>query len=161
MSTDLVKAAAQIVEAYVSNNEIPAKSIPGLLQQVHGSLSDMAGVNGNSEGGEESATQLVAKRVAKVEKKGKPQPAVPVDEAVKEESITCLMCGKICKALKGHLTRTHKINSDEYRKMFDLPRNFPMVAPAYAEKRRQLAIDSGLAEKLQKARKKTSRTKKV
>ena len=45
--------------------------------------------------------------------------------------------------------------------MFDLPRNFSMVAPAYAEKRRQLAIDSGLAEKLQKARKKTSRAKKA
>lgn len=160
MSIDLVKQAAQIVESYVSNNEIPAKSVPGLLQQVHASLIDMAGP-GEGEGGEgeDGVKQGGAKKAAKAEKKGKPQPAVPVSEAVKEESITCLICGKVCKALKGHLTRTHKINSDEYRKMFDLPRNFSMVAPAYAEKRRQLAIDSGLAEKLQKARKKTSRSK--
>ena len=92
MSTDLVKQAAQIVEAYVSNNEIPAKMVPGLLQQVHASLIDMA----DSSDGDGAGKQGAARKAAKAEKKGKPQPAVPISEAVKEESITCLICGKVC-----------------------------------------------------------------
>lgn len=39
MSSDLVQYTAEIVEAYLSNHEIPAKEVPSLLSDVFDTLS--------------------------------------------------------------------------------------------------------------------------
>ncbi|MBF0426267.1 MAG: MucR family transcriptional regulator [Magnetococcales bacterium] len=170
MSSDLLKRAAGIVESYVSNNELPAGEIPGLLNKVYNSLLQLSTVEAGGgivagEGGahtEDSQGRAArggardtASDVRSPEpglKDTKPTPAVPISEAVREDAVVCLICAKACKALKGHLTRSHKITIDDYRKMFDLPRSFQLVSPAYSEKRRKLAIDAGLGEKLRTAR---------
>jgi predicted transcriptional regulator len=36
--------------------------------------------------------------------------------------------------------------------MFSLAKDFPIVAPSYSERRRQLAVDSGLGDKLREGR---------
>ncbi|MGN7612601.1 MucR family transcriptional regulator [Magnetococcales bacterium HHB-1] len=75
-------------------------------------------------------------------------PIVPISEAVREDVVICLICGKECKALKGHLTRSHRISIEEYRERFGLPKSFPLVAPSYSAHRRKLAKDAGLGERL-------------
>ncbi|MBF0368082.1 MAG: MucR family transcriptional regulator [Magnetococcales bacterium] len=168
MSSDLVKHAAEIVGAYVSNNEIRANEVPGLINQIYGTLSSLSG--GKLEEMAYPVPHPIADESAKQEKnsaegksiaatsrkpapKIKPKPAVAIDKAVREDAVTCLICGKACQALKGHLTRSHKVNVDDYRQMFDLPKDFPLVSPSYSARRRQLAIDAGLGEKLRESRK--------
>ncbi|MBF0176751.1 MAG: MucR family transcriptional regulator [Magnetococcales bacterium] len=173
MSSDLLKRAAGIVESYVSNNELPAGEIAGLLNKVYNSLvqlsaseaggglsgGDGSGVAGHEDShsrmirgsGRESAVADL-KTSERELRNTKPEPIIPISEAVREDAVICLLCGKACKALKGHLTRSHKITIDDYRKMFDLPKSFQLVSPAYSEKRRKLAIDAGLGEKLRTAR---------
>lgn len=171
MSSDLIRHAAEIVEAYVSNNEMPAKDVAGLLSDVFTTLSKMSGTSAADsskpalaaepanvdEGGDDEEKKEPARRGAptgpRAERK-KIEPVISIESSVRDDAILCLVCGKACKALKGHLTRSHAIDVDEYRRRYGLERDYPMVAPNYSERRRQLAIDAGLGEKLRAARKK-------
>ncbi|MBF0273191.1 MAG: MucR family transcriptional regulator [Magnetococcales bacterium] len=158
MSSDLLKHAAEIIEAYVSNNEVQARELPTLLTQVFETLTVL------SSGGTVATVREAAQTVETEEEqppvttsgteKKKTVPFVSIDQAVTEDAVICLICGKACKALKGHLTRSHKIDFDEYRGMFDLDKSFPMVAPSYSDKRRALAIEAGLGDKLRDSRRK-------
>ena len=164
MSTELVKHAAQIVEAYVSNNEVSVREVPNLLQQVFGTLQSLGGEGASAAPEAAPVEEAPAAAPVKAAKAppaapAKPKPVMDPEKAIQDDAIHCLICGKPCKALKGHLTRTHKIDCDSYRADFGLEKSYPMVAPAYAARRRQLAIDSGLAEKLQKARKQSGTKK--
>ena len=72
------------------------------------------------------------------------RPAVPIRKSVTAEYIVCLEDGKKLKMLKRHLHSTYGMISDEYRAKWGLPRHYPMVAPAYAEKRSAFAKSIGL-----------------
>jgi predicted transcriptional regulator len=60
--------------------------------------------------------------------------------------------------LKRHLATRYNMTPEQYRQRWNLPADYPMVAPAYAEKRRELAKKIGLGRK-PAAPAKRSRTK--
>src|SRR3546814_3973200 len=62
----------------------------------------------------------------------------------KPDYIVCLEDGKKLKMLRRHLMTHYGLTPDDYRAKWGLPKEYPMVAPAYAEKRRELAISIGL-----------------
>ena len=129
--TDLnvVEMAAEIVSAYVRNNSVPVSELPMLLQAVHDSLGTI--LNG-----------------AKPEAVKEPlQPKVPVKKSVTNEYIICLEDGKRFKSLKRHLHSEHGLSPQEYRDKWGLPKDYPMVAPAYADARSNLAKTMGLGRK--------------
>jgi hypothetical protein len=66
---------------------------------------------------------------------------------VKHDYIVCLEDGKKLKMLKRYLRTNYNMTPDEYRTKWKLPRDYPMVAPAYAEQRRGLAKQIGLGRK--------------
>ena len=74
----------------------------------------------------------------------KPEPAVPVRRSIASDHLVCLVCGKKQKLLKRHLMVEHSLTPDEYRKLFDLKADYPVVAPSYAQRRRELAVKMGL-----------------
>ncbi len=61
--------------------------------------------------------------------------------------IVCLEDGKKLKMLKRHLRTAFSLSPQEYRKKWDLPQDYPMVAPKYAQKRSELAKKIGLGRK--------------
>ena len=69
---------------------------------------------------------------------------MPIRKSVTAEYIVCLEDGKKLKMLKRHLRSTYGMISDEYRAKWGLPADYPMVAPAYAEKRSAFAKAIGL-----------------
>ena len=140
----LIKHTATIVQAYLTKNELSIQQVGALIETVHQTLSVL------SQAPVAEKTVLEHPPVA-------PQqplfiPFVPVEQAVTEEHIFCLICGKASKAIRGHLTKTHGIDIPTYRANYGLPKDFPMVAPAYSARRRKLAIASGAGEKLQAGR---------
>ncbi|OSM06233.1 MucR family transcriptional regulator [Magnetofaba australis] len=168
MSSELVKKAAEIVQAYVSNNTLDAKELTGLMTQVHVTLQQMD-TGAQSEApvaeapapiAEAASEEASAEAATRAKKPAAPKPALPVEESVTEDAVFCLVCGKSCKTLKGHLTRSHGLSLNDYRAQFNLPKDYPTVAPSYSKTRRQLAIDAGLGEKLQQSRKKSASKKK-
>ncbi|MBW9053662.1 MucR family transcriptional regulator [Rhizobium mesosinicum] len=130
----LVELTADIVAAYVSNHVVPVSDLANLISDVHSALSNT------------SAPQQVA---AVVEKQ---KPAVSVRKSVQDEQITCLECGGNFKSLKRHLMTHHNLAPEEYREKWDLPADYPMVAPAYAEARSRLAKEMGLGQRRKRGR---------
>jgi predicted transcriptional regulator len=114
------------VSAYVSNNPIPTAELPSLIASVHSSLQGV---------GTPAKTKPVVE---------KPEPAVPVRKSITPENIICLLDGKRFKSLKRHLRSKYDLSPEQYRAMFDLPADYPMVAPNYAAERSALAKKIGL-----------------
>jgi predicted transcriptional regulator len=125
-SADVLELTAQIVSAHVSNNAIGAESLPNLIQEVYRTL---AGV------GKEQVLP------------DKQQPAVPVKKSVYPDHIICLEDGKKLKMLKRHLKTSYNMTPEQYREKWQLPPDYPMVAPNYAKHRSSLAKKIGLGTK--------------
>ena len=127
MAETLITLASDIVAAHVSNNSLSADEVPMLITNVYNALASLG-----------QQAELVEKR---------PEPVVSVRASVKRDHIICLDCGKKMKMLKRHLMTEHGMTPEEYRLRWDLGGDYPMVAPAYAETRRDLAKKIGLGRK--------------
>ncbi len=130
----LVTLTADIVAAHVSNNSVAVSDLPLLIQNVHGALSGLS----------EPAPAPAVKQ----------EPAVSVRASIKPDYIVCLEDGKKLKMLKRHLMTHYNMTPDDYRAKWNLPADYPMVAPNYAEQRRALAHKIGLGTKRGKKTKK-------
>ena|SRR5690349_21351825 len=124
----LVELTAEIVAAYVGNHVVPAADLPSLIADVHTALSGTTG--------QEVATPVVEK----------PKPPVPIKKSVHNDYIICLEDGMKFKSLKRHLMTHYGMTPEEYREKWELPADYPMVAPAYAEARSRLAKQMGLGQ---------------
>ncbi|MBF0096663.1 MAG: MucR family transcriptional regulator [Magnetococcales bacterium] len=148
----LLKETGRIVAACVAQRGAPPEQVEVLIEVVYRALRRAGEVVELAE--EELApAELAPAELAMTVPRW--QPVVPIEEAVTEESVTCLICGKKGKAIRGHLTKTHRIDIPTYLALFGLPKDFPLVAPAYSAARRQLALASGAGENLQVGRRKT------
>lgn len=127
LSETLITLTSDIVAAHVSNNSVNVEDLPSLITNVYGALSGL----GTTEAVEQP----------------KPEPAVSVRASVKPDYIVCLEDGKKLKMLKRHLMTHYNMTPEEYRQRWNLPADYPMVAPNYAEKRRELAKKIGLGRK--------------
>jgi predicted transcriptional regulator len=121
----LLEMTADIVAAYVSNNDVKPTDLPALIESVHMSVTALA-LGPQAE-------DLPA-----------PVPAVPIDESLTEEYIICLEDGKPFKSLKRHLRTKFDLTPQAYREKWGLPHDYPMVAPSYAKERSKLAKKMGL-----------------
>jgi len=127
MNETLITLTSDIVAAHVSNNGVSVEDVPSLITNVYGALSAL----GKDASAEEA----------------RPDPAVSIRASIKPDYIVCLEDGKKLKMLKRHLMTHYKMTPEQYRQRWNLPADYPMVAPNYAEKRRQLAKKIGLGRK--------------
>jgi predicted transcriptional regulator len=127
MNETLITLTSDIVAAHVSNNDVTVNDLPTLITNVYGALAGLG------------------QPVAVVEEA--PEPAVSIRSSVKPDYIVCLEDGKKLKMLKRHLMTHYNMTPDQYRQRWNLAPDYPMVAPNYAEKRRELAKSIGLGRK--------------
>src|ERR1700755_675145 len=120
----LLTLTADIVAAHVSNNSVAVNDLPNLIQNVHTALSGIVGNGGTPE--------------------PRPEPKVSIRSSIKPDYIVCLEDGKKLKMLKRHLMTHYNLTPEQYRAKWNLPADYPMVAPNYAEQRRSLAKKIGL-----------------
>lgn len=124
---EMVALTSRITAAYLRGNALPAADIAGVIAIVHGSLLQLA----------QPVSQQEEAR----------KPAVPIRRSVTAEYIVCLEDGRKMKMLKRHLRTTYGLTPDQYRSKWNLPADYPMVAPAYAEARSVLARARGLGRR--------------
>jgi predicted transcriptional regulator len=127
MNETLITLTSDIVAAHVSNNSVSADELSTLITSVYGAL---AGLGAPAPAAEAA-----------------PEPAVSIRSSVKPDYIVCLEDGKKLKMLKRHLMTHYNLTPDQYRARWGLAADYPMVAPSYAEKRRELAKKIGLGRK--------------
>lgn len=130
--TDNQDMIARIVAAYAQRSDVGIADIVRLTQELRASLGAVA-LPAATPVAEVTALALPATRT----------PAISLDDAVSETEVRCLCCGKGFKTLKRHLHAAHGLSEDAYRAAFGLSPDFPIVAPAYSERRSQVASDSG------------------
>jgi len=118
---------SEIISAYVSNNPVPASDLPALIATVADSINRLSG-----------ATPPTA---------DKPVPAVPIKKSITNDYLISLEDGKKFKSLKRALATRYGLTPDEYRTKWDLPSDYPMVAPGYSAARSELAKQMGLGRK--------------
>jgi predicted transcriptional regulator len=124
---NFIDLTANIVSAYISNNPTPASDIPGLISQIHAALQRIS--SGRVEAPLEPA-----------------KPAVSVKKSMTADYLVCLEDGKHFKSLKRHLRTQYNMTPEQYRDKWNLPADYPMVAPNYAVARSQLAKKMGLGQ---------------
>ena len=127
MKETLITLTSDIVAAHVSNNDVAVTDLPGLITNVYQALANLG------------ETPVV--------EEAKPQPAVAIRNSIKPDYIVCLEDGKKLKMLKRYLRTNFNMSPEEYRARWGLAADYPMVAPNYAEKRRDLAKKIGLGRK--------------
>lgn len=126
-NTDLISLTADIVVAHVGNNSISPADVPELISAVHGALVGLG-----------EAPRPVEEEL---------KPAVSVRSSVKPDYVVCLEDGKKLKMLKRYLRTNYDMSPEDYRAKWNLPRDYPMVAPNYAAQRQALAKKIGLGRK--------------
>jgi predicted transcriptional regulator len=129
----LAEVTAEIVSAYVSNNKIAPADVATLITTV---ASQMAKIGTQVE--------------PPVEEKH--EPAVPIRRSVQPDHLFCLVCGKPQKILKRHLAVQHDLTPAEYRTRYELKADYPMAAPNYVQRRREVALETGLGQPRKQAR---------
>ncbi|OBX20896.1 transcriptional regulator [Erythrobacter sp. QSSC1-22B] len=123
----LITLTSDIVAAHVSNNSVSVDEVPTLISKIYGALVELG-----------TKDEPVEER---------PEPAVSIRASVKPDYIVCLEDGKKFKMLKRHLMTRYNMTPDDYRARWNLPADYPMVAPNYAATRRDLAKKIGLGRK--------------
>lgn len=126
-SETLITCTSEIVSAHVSNNNVALGDVASLIAKVYDALANLG--------------------TTPVEEEVRPEPAVAIRNSVKQDYIVCLEDGKKLTMLKRYLRTHFDMSPDQYRARWGLPANYPMVAPAYVEKRRELAKRIGLGRK--------------
>ena len=125
--TSTLELTADIVAAYVAHNLVSPEVLSGLIARVDAALR---GLSGSAE---------PARPVALV-------PAVSIKKSLTHDFIVCLEDGRKFKSLKRHLRTSYNLTPDDYRAKWGLPADYPMVAPAYAARRSELAKAAGLGK---------------
>jgi len=123
----LLSLTTQIVAAHLSKNNVPLGEVPMLIQRIYATLSELGG---------DAASNPIALR----------EPAVPIKKSIMPDYVICLEDGTRHKMMKRYLRTTFDMTPEQYRRKWNLPADYPLVAPNYAKTRSALAKKSGLGK---------------
>ncbi|MAS86746.1 MAG: MucR family transcriptional regulator [Micavibrio sp.] len=124
---EILTLTTEIVSAHLANNNVNTDDIPALIRKVHETMLQLQHEK------EIHGTTLT--------------PSVPVKKSITPDYLICLDDGKQLKMLKRHLKTAYGMTPDDYRTKWNLPADYPMVAPNYAKKRSKLAKEIGLGKR--------------
>jgi predicted transcriptional regulator len=164
LSDEILKFTKEIIVAHVSHNAVDSESLPALIRNVHLSLiearnaaiqqypaADAEPAPGGGENGRIHNDPAAASTHA--------VPAVPIAESVTPDYIICLEDGRPFKMMKRWLRATYGMTPEQYRAKWNLPADYPMVAPNYARSKSVYAKAQGLGtERLRRHAGKQRRT---
>lgn len=122
---DVLRMAVDVVAAFLSNNQVANSQISDLIHNVFNALNTL----------DTPPAEVPVEA---------PKPATSVRKSVTPDYIICLEDGKKLKMLKRHLRTTYNMTPEEYRTKWNLPPDYPMVAPNYARQRSDFAKRIGL-----------------
>lgn len=121
----LIEETSAIVTAFVGHNTVHSSELPDVIASVHRAFSGLS----SPKPAEMPARML--------------RPAVPIKKSVTHDYLISLETGQKLRMLRHHLGKLG-MTSDEYRQKWGLPSSYPMVAPAYAARRSEVAKAIGL-----------------
>ena len=132
----LLEMAQQIVSAHAQTTPMSTTEVISEIQKVYSALQELETGAPVELTPEEPAT-----------------PTLTLKQAFKTNEVICMICGKGgFKALTRHLSQTHQMKPNEYRKQFNIPKSQKLMSKSYATKRKEIAAGTDLVGNLEKAR---------
>ncbi len=125
---NLLRMTSSVSAAYLANNQVAPGDVHTVIVTVRSALSALM-------------------RPADDRNIAPPEPAVPIKRSVTPDHLVCLEDGKKLKMLKRYLRARYDMTPDDYRARWNLPPDYPMVAPNYARQRSEFARRIGLGRK--------------
>ena len=128
-----LECATEITVAWLSNpnTRASAEDVPVFLQTMHSAVLKL---NSSPEAEQDKPAREYTRAVTVRKSLSSP------------DNLISLIDGKPYKTLKRHLSM-HGLTPAQYRERYGLKSDYPMVAPAYAATRRELAKKIGLGRK--------------
>ena len=123
-----VEMTTDIVAAFVSRTSVQIDELPNLVRIIRSTLAELANEPVH-------APEVSAKAV----------PASSIRKSVTHDHLVCLEDGQKMRSLKQHLRVKHGLTPEEYRAKWNLPADYPMAAPSYAQARSEFAKTMGLS----------------
>ncbi|OQP86493.1 hypothetical protein BTR14_10795 [Rhizobium rhizosphaerae] len=141
---DYANLTVQLLSVYLTGNTVSPQELPALVRATRAALS--------ADPSEPTPTPAAAPVEEPAAAPAPPEPpvyrpAVSVEESLaSRDVIISLIDGKPYRAMKQHLARNGLTPAD-YRARYGLPADYPVVAPAYSELRRETAKRMGLGRR--------------
>lgn len=129
--THLTELTSHVAAAYLANHVVPPAELPAIFQAIAQAL-DAVGAQAPDPAQSEPAPD-------------RPSPA-QIRKSIRDEALISFEDGKAYRTLKRHLSG-RGLTPDAYRQKWGLPPDYPMTAPGYSQKRRELALERGLGRK--------------
>ena len=126
-NAELMEMTSEIVASYVSHNPVQSGSLPDLIKSVHETIISLSSAPPAAEPA--------------------PEPAISIAKSITPEFLICLEDGRKLKMLKRYLRSRYDMSPEDYRARWNLPSDYPMVAPEYAKRRSAFAKEIGLGKK--------------
>jgi predicted transcriptional regulator len=134
LESGAVELATELTIAWLANpnTRAQASEVPDFLRTMHEAVTALT-TNTSSQPQDDAGESF--------------EPAVSVRKSLaSRDHLISLIDGKPYKTLRRHLNN-HGLSPEEYRSRYNLKPDYPMVAPSYAEHRRELAKKIGLGRK--------------
>lgn len=135
-----MRMATDIVVAFLGSRSVDPAELPILVKKVRAALADDA-----DEGGA-VASALEGAATEKAAPAEPLTPAVPIEDSITPEFLISLEDGKPYRTLRRHLMAKYGMTPEAYRAKWNLPADYPMAAPGFAEARSQIAHRIGLGK---------------
>ncbi len=135
MAKSLYELAAEIVQAQAGVSKLTPEEINSLIKSTYESLKGIK--CDETDEGEKAAE------------------APPMDpkKSIKQATITCLECGKTFKIITKRHLKEHNLTPKEYRAKWGFKARQPLSAKYLSAKRRKVAKEQNLGQRLAESRK--------
>lgn len=132
LSLKILELTAQVVQSYITTNNVPLDEVPVAIERIHEAFSKLS-------------TEALSPH-----KQSSRMISCSPEHSIQDDYLICLEDGKKLTMLKRYLKRNFNMTPEEYRLKWGLPSDYPMVAPNYADKRRDMARAMGLGKSTKK-----------
>jgi len=138
--------AADVLIAYLERNNVVASDLPALAQRLCEAFASDALAPCNCKPENRNAQEASpALEVPSSDTSKRPAcSGISIAESITDEYLISMEDGKHYKSLRRHLMAKYGMTPDDYRAKWGLPADYPMVAPAYARSRSEVAKRIGL-----------------
>jgi len=134
MAKSLYELAAEIVSAQAAVSKLTPEEINELIRKTYESLKS---VKCDEEGSVVETAPL----------------AMDPKKSIKQATITCLECGKSFKIITKRHLKEHGLTPKEYKAKYGFKARQPLSAKYLSAKRRKVAKDQNLGQRLAQSRK--------
>jgi predicted transcriptional regulator len=130
---ELIKIVGEIVQVQASHGQMTGDDVADAIKKVYKALKWV-------QAQEEKAAQIAS------------QPAMSWKDSIQRNKVVCLECGKEFKQISARHLGAHDMDRKSYKEKYGIPSKQSLSARTLSAKRRRVAKERGLGEKMQKAK---------